>query len=157
MQKSIFSNRPHQNFLGSQNRKKFSHKYFISLRYVLIRENSFCPPQVFLSETLYLKLHETLLFFDGTWLLLLFDFRKTTMSTSFDIGRVVLLLLTWLLVIVWIHSILFFTARQQVKMAVVFFVIYQLRKHLLTKVSWISSCRIQLIRNVAKYFELGVL
>ena len=35
--------------------KHFFHKHFVSLRYAFIRGNSFCPLQIFLNETLYVK------------------------------------------------------------------------------------------------------
>ena len=102
-----------KNFSSSQNFKKFSHKHFFSLRYAhYTRENSLTYPK---SWNFIYKTTQNVSFFAGNLLSFLFVFTKATMSSSFDTGRVVLLLLTWLHVIDWIHSILL----SKVKMAIV--------------------------------------
>ena len=82
----------------------------------------------------------------------MFDFRKTTMSTSFDIGRVVLLLFTRLSKLIVIlnssdclNSFDFIiqnkTAGKNGCCLVAYCITYQVYKHLSTGVSWIGNCK----------------
>ena len=65
--------------------KNLSHKHFVSLRHVNLHKSKLpSPTQVFLNEILYLKLHENLVFFEGTWLSILLGTTETLLPTSFD-------------------------------------------------------------------------
>ena len=118
------------------------------MSYAFTRGNFFHQPQVFWNETLYIKLYEMLVFFDGTWLSLLTLQNRLclVLLTSEEWFYYCSHKCTWL-ARNWLNSFDFViqnkTAGKQSFCLVACCVTYQLNKHVLTGIFWISSCKTQ--------------